>query len=223
MNRPLIGISASGAEDGEVRLSVLYLEALWAAGAVGVILPNRTATDGAVELYARKFQGFLFAGGGDIHPSYYGKDPDGRPLAVDGVRDRFEAALFRAVYPTGKPILGICRGMQVINVFLGGTLHRHVDGHQGGTHRISILPDTTLSKAVGRSDWTVNTFHHQSVDQVAEHLAICAVSDDQVVESVCHTDHPYLLGVQFHPEKMAPTDVSAKALFKSFVSACIKP
>ena len=126
-NRPLIGVSPSSV-GGRPTVSGLYLDAIWRAGGLGVMLPY-TNDPARWDAYASLFDGFLFTGGVDIDPARYGERVMHERVEIDPARDEFEAGLFAAAYPTGKPVLGVCRGVQVINVFLGGSLHQHIDGH----------------------------------------------------------------------------------------------
>jgi putative glutamine amidotransferase len=220
MTKPLIGISPSGGNEGDARIRTAYLEAIRDVGGIGVLLPNRDTDFSAIAAYACHFDGFLLAGGGDLHPSYYQENPISAELAVDEVRDRFEFLLCDVIFPTGKPILGICRGMQVLNVYLGGTLYQDIPHHRNVRHDLIIRPTSHLASVVRADGWTVNSFHHQAIHTVAPTLLVDAHSADGTVEAVRHVTHPYLSGVQFHPELMASEDPMARRLFRSFVGAC---
>lgn len=220
MQPPLIGISPSGGGEGDARIRTAYLEAIRDAGGIGVLLPNRDTDPATVAAYARYLDGFLLAGGGDLHPSYYQESPTSANLAVDEVRDRFEYLLCDVILPLGKPILGICRGMQVLNVYLGGSLYQDIPRHTDGHHRIRIEPTSLLASVIHADQWTVNSFHHQAVREAAPVLRIDAQSTDGIIEAIHHTSHPFLLGVQFHPELMVSDEIFARRIFRSFVSAC---
>ena len=226
-NRPLIGVSPS-CVGGRPTVSGLYLDAIWRAGGLGVMLPytDEPARWGA---YASLFDGFLFSGGVDIDPTRYGESALSLPcVEIDPSRDAFEAGLFAAAYPTGKPILGICRGVQVINVFLGGSLYQHVEGHAqsaSGEVReqvIAVEEGSPLWRICGKKSLTVNSFHHQAVKAVAPALSVAARADDGGIEALWAPAHPFLLGVQFHPEIYAglPNDDHAAAIFAAFLGAC---
>lgn len=229
-NRPLIGVSPS-CVGGRPTVSGRYLDALWGAGGLGVMLPY-TDDPAKWEAYAALFDGFLFSGGVDIDPARYGESIAMRgahgSLEIDRARDAFEAGLFAAVYPTGKPILGICRGVQVINVFLGGSLHQHVEGHAQATPRevreqaIEVEKGSLLDRICGKKSLMVNSFHHQAVKDVAPALAVDARAADGCIEALHAPDHPFLLGVQFHPEIYCglPDDDHAAAIFEAFLAAC---
>ncbi len=222
----LIGVTPSRHGDRPI-ISPRYLDAIWRAGGLGVMLPY-TTDEAKLAEYALIFDGFLFSGGVDLDPVLYGEEKAFDSVEIDPERDAFEQALFAAVYPTGKPIFGICRGIQAINVFLGGTLHQHIEGHsqaesgetRGG--KITLTEGGLLHRICGKNALQVNSFHHQAVKDVAPGLLVDAMSEDGFVESVHAPDHPFLLGVQFHPEiyNTCPDDDHSRALFAAFVAAC---
>ncbi len=218
-NRPLIAVSPSCA-GGRPTLSGLYLDALWRAGGLGVMLPY-TADPVRLGAYAEMFDGFLFSGGVDIDPARYGETKQVDCVDIDPARDEFEAGLFDAVYPTGKPVLGICRGIQAVNVFLGGTLHQHIEGHMQTAagdvceQVITVEKGSLLHNICGQDSLRVNSFHHQAVKTPAPALAVDARTPDGCVEALHDPRHPFLLALQFHPER-APSPESA-LIFKAFV------
>ncbi len=224
--RPLIGV-VSSRDGGKMVMNKLYLDAVWYAGGLPVVLSYETDCAKLSE-YAEVFDGFLFSGGVDVDPVKYGEEKQFDSVEIDSVRDEFEEALFRAVYPTGKPILGICRGIQSINVWLGGTLHQHIDGHRQDvppeerTHPIEICEGSMLHRICGKTSVTVNTFHHQVVKTPAPSLTVDAVNPDGYIEVVHEEGHRFLLGVQFHPEfyYRKEDDDHSLAIFTAFVNAC---
>ncbi len=224
-HRPLIGIAPSHNADLHFTRA-RYMDSIWRAGGLGVILPYTTDKARLAE-YAALFDGFLFSGGVDVNPSLYGEEKQFDSVEIDDERDAFEQALFAAVYPTGRPILGICRGIQSVNVFLGGTLHQHIDGHQqtGGEdreHTISVIEGSMLHRISGKTELKVNTFHHQAVKTPAPGLLVDAVSEDGTIEALHSPTHPFLFCVQFHPEiyNAFPDDDHSRAIFRAFVEAC---
>ncbi len=197
--QPMILIS-SGRIMGNLSIrreqSELYGLCLKAAGGLGVL----NAGGSAAPLAAR-CDGLLLSGGGDVHPALFGQSVgDGARLSIDPVRDAEELALFEAFFRRRKPILGICRGMQVVNVLLGGTLIQHMEGHQAVCHPIVC---TAPLAALAGSAALVNSYHHQSVDRIAPVLSPAAYAPDGTVEAIYHRQAP-ILGVQWHPERMAP-------------------
>ena len=225
-DRPLIGIVPS--RDGE-RASIpqRYMDAVWYAGGLPVVLAYTTDAAKLAE-YAACFEGFLFSGGVDVDPVYYGEVKEFDSVEIDEHRDAFEKALFSAIYPTKKPILGICRGIQSINVWLGGSLHQHLDGHRQNqpadmrTHEISILEGSMLHRLCGKNTVTVNTFHHQAIKTPAPCLTVDALSPDGFIEAVHEEGHPFLFAIQSHPEfyYSKEDDDHSLAIFTAFVNAC---
>lgn len=224
--RPLVGIVPS--RDGE-RASIpqRYMDAVWYAGGLPVVLSYTTDPDKLAE-YATIFDGFLFSGGVDVDPVYYGEEKQFDSVEIDPQRDAFEKGLFNAVYPTGKPILGICRGIQSINVWLGGTLYQHIEGHRQTqpadvrTHEILIREGSMLHALCGKTSVMVNTFHHQAIKTPAPVLTVDATAPDGTVEAVHQQDHRFLFAIQSHPEfyYSREDDDHSLAVFRAFVNAC---
>ena len=202
-----------------------YLNSVWNSGGIPTVLPPRTDAE-FIDQVVSEFDGFLFCGGVDIDPKYYGEEINGAEN-ICSVRDEFECALFKAAFKSGKPILGICRGMQVINVFLGGSLHQHVDGHlqseerSARTHSVTLSPDGLLSQIESDEVIEVNTFHHQIVKKLADGLVVDGVSThDGYIEAYHHADHKFLLGVQWHPEDFFEESETSRRIFEAFVESC---
>ncbi|MFF1648302.1 gamma-glutamyl-gamma-aminobutyrate hydrolase family protein [Streptomyces sp. NPDC058240] len=211
MTRPVIGISTyqEPARWGVWELPAALLPASYprlvrAAGGLAVMLPPDDTADAAREAVAA-LDGVVIAGGADVEPARYGESPDPRTGAPARARDAWELALIEAAIDRHVPLLGICRGMQLLNVALGGTLHQHLDGHTGGTgvfgeHTVTPVPGTVYAAAVAGPS-VVPTYHHQAVDRLGSGLTASAHASDGTVEAVELTDHESLvLGVQWHPE-----------------------
>lgn len=177
------------------------------------------------------FDGLLLTGGGDIEPSRYGQEPNGSN-PPDPERDRAELALARAYLEAGKPVLGICRGHQILNVVLGGTMVQDLGEHLNLFHRRMVedrvhpvwAQEGSILHALYGSTFAVNSAHHQAVDVPGKGLIITARSESGVVESIELPDRP-VLGVQFHPERMTcdhlrPDTVDGAAIFRWFLSQC---
>ena len=176
--------------------------------------------------------GFVLVGGEDVNPVYYGKYDDQNACKIDIERDAYEFALIEEARRLNIPILGICRGMQIMNIALGGTLHidlpsidkqghGKIDGNDS-SHPISIIPKTSLSSLVQESQGIVNSSHHQAVDFVAPHLKISAQTDDGVVEALEWAkpeDKQYLMLVQWHPERMDRQNPFLKNIAIDFLEA----
>ncbi len=225
--RPLIGIAPSHNGDRPT-VSQRYLDSIWRAGGLGVILPYTTDKERLAE-YSELFDGFLFSGGVDVDPRLYGEEKQFDSVEIDADRDAFEQALFAAVYSLKRPILGICRGIQSINVWLGGTLYQHIDGHrqsEGGearTHAIAVEQGSMLHRLCGKTELMVNSFHHQVVKDLAPEMMADAWNADGYIEAAHAPDYPFLFCVQFHPEiyNGLSDDDHSKYIFEAFIHACL--
>ena len=180
------------------------------------------------------YDGLILCGGNDIDPERYSETVNGA-VNIDFQRDEVELALLKAYVDAGKPILGICRGAQVINVALGGTLyqdipteiktdilHRQSEPRNMPSHSVSILADTPLMELIGKERRTANSFHHQAIKALGEGLLVMALADDAIIEAVYHNDYPYLLAYQWHPERLCDTDTDNMKIFVSFIKAASK-
>ncbi|MFE3945608.1 gamma-glutamyl-gamma-aminobutyrate hydrolase family protein [Streptomyces sp. NPDC059118] len=211
MARPVIGISTyqEPARWGVWEMPAALLPASYprlvrAAGGLAVMLPPDDTAEAAREAVAA-LDGVVIAGGADVEPARYGESPDPRTGPPARARDAWELALIEAAIDLRVPLLGICRGMQLLNVALGGTLHQHLDGHTGGTgvfgeHSVTPVPGTLYAAAVAEPT-VVPTYHHQAVDRLGSGLTASAHASDGTVEAVELAGHDGLvLGVQWHPE-----------------------
>lgn len=208
--RPLIGISTyaeSGVRWGVWQLDAALLPAgyprlVQRAGGLAAMLPP-DAPERAAATVAR-LDGLVVAGGPDVEPVRYGAESDPRTGPPARARDAWELALIEAALDHGVPLLGICRGMQLLNVALGGTLVQHVDGHAEvpgvfGRHPVKPVPGTRYAAAVPE-ETSVPTYHHQSVDRLGTNLIPSAHAADGTVEAIELPGPPWALGVQWHPE-----------------------
>ena len=211
-----------------------YLEALERAGAVPVPLNERASAAERGEAFAT-MHGLLLSGGADIDPARYGEASSGARTAEPG-RDALEDEAFRAALAAEVPVLGVCRGLQAINVFAGGSLVQHLDGHESAAypsaavtrHHLELTDGSRLATILGDSrDLEVNSFHHQAItpDRLAPGLRISAVADHedagQLVEGLESTDPDrWLVGVQCHPERTESSPPVFERLWASFVASC---
>jgi len=165
--------------------------------------------------------GLLLAGGTDVDPALYGAAREAETDEPDCVRDRLEGALLDEALERDLPVLGICRGLQFLNVHLGGTLRQHIDGHKRPkvreVHRIAIAPGSRLEAILEMHEYVVNSRHHQSADRVGKGLTVTATAPDGVVESLELPGKRFVLAVQWHPE--ARTDGADVKLFEAFREA----
>ncbi len=165
--------------------------------------------------------GLLLAGGTDVDPALYGATPENQSDSPDRARDRLEAALLDEALDRDLPVLGICRGLQFLNVHLGGTLRQHVDGHkrpkEREVHLVSIAPGSLLRTILEADDYVVNSRHHQGADRVGAGLSVTATAPDGVIEALELPGKRFVLAVQWHPE--ARTDGPDARLFFAFRNA----
>lgn len=221
--------------DGAERTGVnaAYLRSVVAAGGVPVIVsPVLGPAYAARALYG--VDGLLLSGGEDIHPDWYGADPSPHLYPPNRERDLFELAVFAAARQQELPILGICRGIQLINVGLGGSLIQDLPSERPGpvahdpgkardarTHSVRLQEGSRAAAALGRTALTVNSFHHQAIDRLADGLVASGWSDDGVIEAAeSPAGAPWLLAVQWHPEEMhAEAQAPERGLFRALVEA----
>jgi putative glutamine amidotransferase len=215
---PLIGIASVNGE--------AYVLAVRQAGGVPVILPDTGDDPAAIAGYLECLDGLLLPGGADIPPAEYGESPHPTVEVLDPKRFQFEKALGKAwIERTDKPLLGICLGSQWINVFHGGSLVQDIPSEIGGNHRetthpVLLEPGTRLQRIFGETEFEVNSWHHQAVDGLGKNLRVAARAADGVIEATETTDPArFLIGVQWHPEKMLPGDVRQAKLLTAFVEA----
>lgn len=226
MNSLHIALSGSSVARDTVSINRNYLSATWNCGATPTLL-NICSSNEYIEYACKAFDGFIFCGGGDIDPIYYNQQKQPQISNVCPERDEFEYKLFRAIYKTGKPILGICRGMQIINVFLGGSLSQHVEGHMQEeenyvpTHEVALTEGSPLHKLSKSKKFSVNSFHHQAIYSLAESLIVDArCSNDRCIEAFHMPAHKFLYGLQWHPEALFDTCKVSQGIFHTFISAC---
>lgn len=201
-------------------------EALWAAGGEPAVL-HGPAADPAAELGSRlaRFDAVLLPGGADLGPERYGEPPAPETVDVVAFQDDLDLAVAAAVVAADLPTLAICRGMQVLNVALGGTLLQHLEettvGHRNGVHDVVVRPGTRLAEVVGTGRVRVSSYHHQAVGRLGDGLVVTGTADDGVVEAVEHRTAD-VLAVQWHPEDLHATSPTDAALFADLVERAQK-
>ncbi len=217
--RPLIGIS-SVTNDACVR-------AIRDSGGIPVVLPAADGGPGMIGRYLEMLDGLLMPGGADIPPFEYGEEPHPTVQLLAEDRSAFEKTLGRAwIERTDKPLLGICLGSQWINVLHGGSLVQDIPSefglsHRGTTHPVKLEPDSRLARILGATELEVNSSHHQAVRALVAGLRVVARSPEGLVEAIETIDPDrFLIGVQWHPERMMPGDPRQARLMKAFVGAC---
>lgn len=227
---PRIGCTCSTIVAGDESLRRLqvpepYVRWVEEAGGLALILPFTDPSH--VAAYLELVDGVLVIGGDDVDPSLYGAKPHAKIGPVDRPRDLFEIELVRRAVERDVPTFGICRGLQVMNVAFGGTLLQHVPEDVPGSaphvgfkahHPVGVVAGSRLAGILGHEQATVNSSHHQAIDRPASRLEVSARSPDGVVEAAEDPTHPFLLGVQWHPERMAG-NADTRRLFHAFVAA----
>lgn len=174
--------------------------------------------------------GLLLPGGGDMDPKFYGQERIPACSEPNLLRDAAEPLLLRAFLAADKPVLGICRGIQVMNAVLGGDLYQDIkpfehlphNDHWAKVHTVTVRRGTLLSRILGQDTVLVNSQHHQAVDRVAPGFTLAALSEDGIVEAIEKPDAGFCLGVQWHPEWLSDADPAMQGLFDAFVNACSK-
>jgi putative glutamine amidotransferase len=233
--KPIVGITTNQSTNANgqptIMLMQAYVNAVIQAGGVPVLIPSLIAEDGWEAVYSR-LDGILFSGGGDIALEYSPGEPHPRIDGVDRARDSVELKLARAAASDGKPFLGICRGCQVLNVALGGTLYTHIpdqlpnalDHSYPGNMRTVLVHEVRLEEGThtaeihGEPILNVNSLHHQGLKDIAPSLRVAGLAPDGLVEAIELPEHPFALAVQWHPEWLTDQE-SARNLFRKFVEA----
>ncbi len=221
--------------DDAVVVPVRYIHALRRAGAIEAIMLPAPSDSAEMNAVLDRYDGLLLLGGGDLAPATYGEEPNTTIYGVDHDRDATELDLCRAAIGREMPVLAICRGHQVLNVALGGTLDQHITdrlvGHglpgvEDGAeiHDITLDADSRLAAAMGTTIATVSSHHHQAVDRVGDGLRVVASAPDGVIEAIelADPDAPWVVGAQWHPEDTAADDTAQQRLFDTFVDQAAK-
>jgi putative glutamine amidotransferase len=237
LSRPVIGlptvpIAAAERRPPRFGINQAYVRALSQAGAAPLLIPLLDDNEQLRSIYER-LDGIVFPGGEDVDPQAYGEERIADLNIIEPSRDRVELRLAQWAYDDDIPVLGICRGQQLLNVAYGGTLyqdllhqqatsfqHAQKDGRQRSDlmHRVVIDPDSMLAQLIDETEVKVNSLHHQAVKEPAPRLRVTAKAEDGVIEALESGDRRFLLAVQWHPEEIADLDW-VKRLFRGFVKA----
>jgi putative glutamine amidotransferase len=225
MTRPLIAIpgrrspEAQGQRTAVVAGGRLYADAVQRAGGLPVVIPPTDDESLIAETIAR-CDGMVLLGGGDVSPSQYNEPERSRLYGVDEFLDQFEIMAVRQALTREIPVLAICRGNQILNVALGGSLIQHLEtteDHRDKMHRVSVVADSRVAVAMGTTEPLVHSFHHQAIDRLANGLTVVATFHDGTIEAVEHVTATWVVGVQWHPEDTAESDIQQQGLFDSLV------
>lgn len=227
-DKPLIGIGADILPH-ETRFCAFayttYIDALRAAGAIPVVIPPQPENAVAI---LQALDGLVLAGGEDCDPAIYGEERHPTVEPMNPLRQQNDLALARNAYELGIPTLGVCLGMQVMNIVRGGTLIQDISSQCEGamnhasdpsariSHEVDVHSGTRLAEIIGAGRKTVNSSHHQAVRRPGERLKVTAIATDGIIEAIEDETHRFFVGVQWHPEDM-PGEQSASALFRHFI------
>ncbi|MGM0421081.1 MAG: gamma-glutamyl-gamma-aminobutyrate hydrolase family protein [Bacillota bacterium] len=236
MSKPLIGVTIFRKEDAENKsfygsIDCNYIQAIDRAGGLPLPIPILSTLED-INNYVNLLDGLVLSGGQDISPELYREKPIKELTQVDLERDKWEIGLFTAAYEANLPILGICRGMQLINVALGGSLYQDLNTQQDNNlfhtsqkssacayHKVYIDSSSKLSEILcSLDDLYVNSYHHQAVKEPGNNLSITSKSSEGIIESIEAKDQDFVLGVQWHPEDLVQSEVCFQELFKALVT-----
>lgn len=228
----VIGVTPAQDEKGKITINQDYLDAVTRAGAVPVLLPLIEDDKAQIALLAR-INGLLLSGGPDIDPKLYGEEIIPQCGEISAKRDAVEISLFLKALKMGMPVLGICRGIQVMNVALGGTLYQDIETQLEGAikhpcydtprdkvHEVTVIEGSLAHRMTGLSRFSVNSRHHQGVKRLGHGLVATAYSKDGLIEAVDYPQEKFVTAIQWHPESLSDRFPEAQAIFTAFAEAC---
>ena len=236
---PLIGIPGRSDQSSRSGTPIFaqnqtYVEAVATTGGSPVLIPLNL-DEGALRAIYERLDGLLLAGGGDLHPKHYGEAIHEKCGQSDEARDTVELTLTRWALAEGLPVLGLCRGIQVLNVAAGGALYQDIASQVPGSlkhhdlgpdhsrkylaHQVTVNSDSLMAAILGQRQVAVNSMHHQAVKDLAPRFMVVARAPDGLIEAIEDHDHPFALGVQWHPEELVEDAPPMRRLFEEFVSA----
>lgn len=239
MSLPVIGVTGRTDQSAPSPSPLLfaigqtYIQAVKLGGGAPVVIPPHL-NEAQLRAIFERLDGLILSGGGDIQPAFFGEQDSGLPYFVDEWRDQAELALARWALAEGLPLLAICRGHQVLNVAAGGTLiqdiptqfpgaltHSAVAGRSKSSvaHTVEVAAGSLLATLVGAGKLRVNSVHHQAVKVVGAGLVVSARAPDGIIEGLGTPDHPFCVGVQWHPEAMVESQPVMRRLFEGLVEA----
>lgn len=234
-HKPVIGITARVEKDQMYSLDPVYGRAILQAGGLPLIVPIVDEED--IPLLCERLDGLIVTGGGDVNPTLYGEEPHIRLGAVYPGSDQYEKELILNFLNLDKPFIGMCRGMQMLNISLGGSNYQDLEAQFEGTlyqhkqlamrthrtHSVTLEDDSRLLDIMGEKTFNVNSFHHQGVKDVSDQLKVAGRAADGLVEALESETHQFVMGIQWHPEEFAlQGDEASKKIFDRFVKECSK-
>lgn len=224
-----IGIVICGLIDNKQFVTDTYIQAVKSAGGLPIVLPL-VKSKTVIQEYVSLCNGFLFCGGGDITPLLFGQEPNFGIGSTDITLDLFQIRLMKEIIKDEKPVLAICRGMQILNVACGGTIYQDLNqldmetinhmqtslSRRDISHKVFFTPKTRLHRMFGDFAYT-NSFHHQAIDRLGSGLIISGATGDNIIEAIELPSHTFTVGVQWHPESMLETASNMKQLFHALI------
>ena len=230
--KPIIGLTASVQDDGSISLLEAYSRAITECGGIPILIPYVKNTD-VYDDIIKKCDGVFITGGADIDPHRYGESKKNTCGQLQQLRDEMELYILGEVLRRNKPILAVCRGVQLLNVYLGGTLYQDIpteypskinhtqkEGRFEPSHSVGVVKDSPLCKLVLKDVMTSNSFHHQAIKDLAVGLEAMAYAEDGIIEAVYLPSRYYVRGYQWHPERLFDTDTDNKKIFSDFINTC---
>lgn len=232
MKKPMIAVSPLYDKERESYWMLPgYMQGIVQSGGIPVMLPLTTDAD-MIRTLAGQFDGFLLTGGQDVSPCLYGEEKTPRCGEICPARDEMEQLLLQSVLSLNKPVLGICRGIQLLNASLGGTLyqdlptetdsdleHHQTPPYEKPIHRVRIKENTPLHTLLKCENLAVNSYHHQAIKELSPRLTAMAVAEDGLVEAVYMPGKRFVWAVQWHPEFSYQTDENSEKILQAFVAA----
>ena len=230
--KPIIGMLAQIDDERTSKIVNAYTNAIESSGGIPILLPY-VKNEETIESFVNMCDGFLFSGGVDIAPARYGEETKPTCGQIQLYRDELEFKIFDKAIAAKKPILAICRGAQLVNVALGGTLyqdipseidtyirHEQSEGKCESSHTVKLIDDTPLAELVGTTTMHANSFHHQAIKSLGKGLKVMAVADDDIIEAIYLNKEQYLRAYQWHPERLYDEIEQNRLIFDDFIKAC---
>ena len=232
--KPIIGISSS-LNEHVLSVPIDYINAITKFGGVPIILPN--LQEDAIESIVELLDGLLLTGGGDIDPTLFNEEPHQNLGTITPERDEFEIAIIQKMMKLNKPIFGICRGLQILNIAIGGDMyqdiymqsqnkllqHTQFAPRSHTSHFVHVIEGSKLGDIVQVEKFKVNSFHHQAVRKIPTDFKASAIASDGIIEAFESMNHKFVMGLQWHPEcLLSKNDYASIAIFETFILSCEK-
>ena len=230
--KPIIGIFPSYDEDKkQIFLNQTYIDEIMKSGGIPFIIPLTTDSKLILEII-NDINGLVISGGVEIDPKYYGEINSGKSIEISDFLDKCEKEVIKIALESDIPVLGICRGMQALNVFCGGSLIQDIPSESESVlihslikpdvafHKINLEKASPLSDIMGFGEHIVNSYHHQAVKDLAPEFSVCATAEDGIIEAIYHKTKKFVLGVQWHPERDHEIATENKNILDGFIKIC---